>query len=59
MPLPGGDLVSDTAVTPSNNPAATIISNAIAILAAGNAVVFAPHPAAINVCRALAATFHR
>lgn len=38
------------AVTPSNNPAATIISNAIAILAAGNAVIFAPHPAAINVC---------
>uniref|UniRef100_E6QU90 Putative aldehyde dehydrogenase, ethanolamine utilization protein n=1 Tax=mine drainage metagenome TaxID=410659 RepID=E6QU90_9ZZZZ len=38
------------AVTPSNNPAATIISNAISILAAGNAVVFAPHPAAANVC---------
>lgn len=47
------------AITPSNNPAATIISNAIAILAAGNSVVFAPHPAAVNVChdtiRALAA----
>lgn len=47
------------AITPSNNPAATIISNAIAILAAGNSVVFAPHPAAANVChdvmRALAA----
>jgi len=39
------------AVTPSNNPAATIISNAIAILAAGNAVVFAPHPASAVVCR--------
>ncbi len=37
------------AVTPSNNPVATIISNAIAILAAGNAVVFAPHPAAEKV----------
>ena len=37
------------AITPSNNPAATIISNAIAILAAGNSVVFAPHPAASNV----------
>ena len=34
------------AITPSNNPAATVISNAIAILSAGNAVVFAPHPAA-------------
>jgi acyl-CoA reductase-like NAD-dependent aldehyde dehydrogenase len=39
------------AVTPSNNPAATIISNAIGILAAGNSVVFAPHPAAVNVCQ--------
>jgi propionaldehyde dehydrogenase len=37
------------AITPSNNPAATIISNTIAILAAGNSVVFAPHPAASNV----------
>lgn len=38
------------AITPSNNPAATVISNAIAILAAGNAVVFAAHPAAAGVC---------
>jgi acyl-CoA reductase-like NAD-dependent aldehyde dehydrogenase len=33
------------AITPSTNPAATIINNAISILSAGNAVVFAPHPA--------------
>lgn len=33
------------AVTPSTNPVATVISNAIAILAAGNSVVFSPHPA--------------
>jgi acyl-CoA reductase-like NAD-dependent aldehyde dehydrogenase len=39
------------AVIPSNNPAATVISNAIAILAAGNAVVFAPHPSAARVCQ--------
>ena len=39
------------AITPSNNPAATVISNAIAILAAGNSVVFAPHPAAAEVCQ--------
>jgi acyl-CoA reductase-like NAD-dependent aldehyde dehydrogenase len=39
------------AVTPSNNPTATIISNAIAILAGGNSVVFAPHPAAAKVCQ--------
>ena len=34
------------AITPSTNAVATIISNAIGILAAGNAVVFSPHPAA-------------
>lgn len=34
------------AVTPSTNPTSTVINNAISILAAGNAVVFAPHPAA-------------
>ena len=39
------------AITPSNNPAATIISNAIGILAAGNSVVFAPHPGAVTVCQ--------
>ena len=39
------------AVIPSNNPAATVISNAIGIMAAGNSVVFAPHPAAVKVCQ--------
>ena len=39
------------AITPSTNPAATIISNAIGILAAGNSVVFAPHPSAAKVCQ--------
>jgi len=38
------------AITPSTNPAATIINNAISILSAGNAVVFAPHPASFKVC---------
>ncbi|HAX61285.1 MAG TPA: aldehyde dehydrogenase EutE [Elusimicrobia bacterium] len=36
------------AVTPSTNPASTIINNAISIIAAGNSVIFAPHPAAKN-----------
>jgi len=36
-------------VTPSTNPAATIINNAISMIAAGNSVVFAPHPSAKNV----------
>ena len=34
------------AITPSTNPTSTIISNAISMVAAGNAVVFNPHPAA-------------
>ena len=33
------------AITPSTNPTATVINNAISILSAGNAVVFSPHPA--------------
>ena len=36
-------------VTPSTNPAATVINNGISMIAAGNAVVFAPHPAAKRV----------
>ncbi len=39
------------AVTPSTNPTATILNNSISILSAGNAVVFAPHPAAKNCCQ--------
>jgi propionaldehyde dehydrogenase len=37
------------AITPSTNPSATIISNAIGMIAAGNSVVFSPHPGAKNV----------
>ncbi|MBN2407528.1 MAG: aldehyde dehydrogenase EutE [Elusimicrobia bacterium] len=37
------------AVTPSTNPPSTIINNSISIIAAGNSVVFAPHPAAREV----------
>lgn len=36
------------AVTPVTNPAATIFGNGIANVAAGNAVVFNPHPAAMK-----------
>ena len=36
-------------VTPSTNPAATVINNAISMVSAGNTVVFAPHPAAKGV----------
>ena len=34
------------AITPSTNPTATVINNSISMLAAGNGVVFAPHPSA-------------
>lgn len=37
------------AVTPSTNPSETVICNSIGMLASGNAVVFAPHPAAAKV----------
>jgi aldehyde dehydrogenase len=36
-------------VTPSTNPAATVINNAISMISGGNAVVFAPHPGAKRV----------
>ncbi|MHB2154018.1 aldehyde dehydrogenase family protein [Calditrichota bacterium GD2] len=36
-------------VTPSTNPGATVINNSISMIAAGNAVVYAPHPAAKKV----------
>jgi len=34
------------AITPSTNPTSTVINNCISMIAAGNAVVFNPHPAA-------------
>jgi propionaldehyde dehydrogenase len=36
-------------ITPSTNPTITIISNAIGMVAAGNSVVFNPHPSAKKV----------
>jgi aldehyde dehydrogenase len=36
-------------VTPSTNPAATVINNGISMIAAGNSIVFSPHPAAKRV----------
>lgn len=38
------------AITPSTNPSETVICNSIGMIAAGNAVVFGPHPAAARVC---------
>lgn len=36
-------------ITPSTNPAATVINNSISLLAAGNTVVYNPHPSAKRV----------
>ena len=36
-------------ITPTTNPTETVICNSIGMLAAGNAVVFSPHPRAKNV----------
>ncbi len=37
-------------ITPTTNPAATIINNGISMVSAGNSVVFNPHPSAKKVC---------
>jgi propionaldehyde dehydrogenase len=44
-PAPFGTIL---AITPTTNPTATIINNAISMLAAGNTVYFAPHPRALQ-----------
>lgn len=36
-------------ITPSTNPSSTIINNSISMVAAGNGVVYNPHPSAKNV----------
>ena len=41
------------AVHPCTNPCATLISNTIGMLAAGNAVIHCPHPRAIKVSQYL------
>jgi len=47
------------AVTPSTNPAATIINNSITMLSAGNTVIFNTHPGAKNVSNTAAALVNR
>lgn len=37
------------AITPSTNPSETIINNAISMIAAGNSVIFCPHPKARHI----------
>ncbi len=45
-------------ITPSTNPASTVLNNSISILSAGNAAVFNPHPAAKNVSAEMAKLVH-
>jgi aldehyde dehydrogenase len=46
-------------ITPSTNPAATMVNNSISMIAAGNAVVFNPHPAAKNICTEVVGELNR
>jgi len=46
------------AITPTTNPTETIINNTISMLAAGNAIVFSPHPRATKLSHWLIATFN-
>lgn len=39
------------AITPSTNPTATVINNGLAMIVAGNGVVFCPHPGAASCTR--------
>jgi acyl-CoA reductase-like NAD-dependent aldehyde dehydrogenase len=45
-------------ITPSTNPASTVVNNAISILSAGNAVLFNPHPSAKGVSNRTAEILH-
>lgn len=47
------------AVTPSTHPVPTLINNSISLLAAGNTIVFAPHPASKRVFAEAVATMNR
>lgn len=46
-------------VTPTTNPTETVICNAIGMVAAGNAVVFSPHPRARRVSQAAVSILNR
>lgn len=46
------------AITPTTNPTETIINNAIGMLAAGNSVVFSPHPRATKISQWLVRTLN-
>ncbi len=45
-PAPYGVVLS---ITPSTNPPSTVVNNSISNIAAGNSIIFQPHPSAKNV----------
>lgn len=47
------------ALTPITNPTGTIIHNSISMIAAGNAVIFNPHPTATKTSAAMLRLMHR
>ena len=47
------------AIAPTTNPTETIINNGIGMLAAGNAVVFSPHPRATKISQWLIRELNR
>jgi len=47
------------AITPVTNPTSTVINNAISMIAAGNSVVFCPHPAAFQCTTETIRILHR
>lgn len=47
------------AITPTTNPTETIICNSIGMIAAGNGVVFSPHPTAKNVSLRMVEIIHK
>jgi propionaldehyde dehydrogenase len=47
------------AITPTTNPTETVINNSIGMIAAGNAVVFSPHPRATRISQWLIREINR
>ena len=45
-------------ITPTTNPPATVLNNAISVLSAGNGIVFNPHPSAKMVSAEMARVIH-
>lgn len=47
------------ALTPITNPTGTVIHNSISMIAAGNAVIFNPHPSALNTSSTILRLLHK